>query len=113
MRLQENGLLRRQDSAAAVVSLLQVMARTPAGSWSGCSALGLRHLFETSRQRADVARLDMLSINEDFTDLGITDFVGSEGIRELSPGRDTDTYAITIEQGEGREGFTTLVSHEP
>ena len=113
MRLQENGLLRRQDPAAAIMSLLQVMARTPAGSWSGCAAFGLRDLFETSRQRADVARLAMLRINEVFADLGIADFVVSEVVRELSPGRDTDTYAITIEQGGSREGFTTLVSHEP
>ena len=33
MRLEESGLLRRQDRVQAVLDLLQVMARTPAGSW--------------------------------------------------------------------------------
>ena len=113
LRLQENGLLRRQDSVSAIISLLQVMARTPAGSWPGCASFGLRDLFESSRQRTDVARLAMLRINEVFADLGLTNFSVSEVARELSSGRDVDTYAITIEQGDGREGFTTLVSHAP
>ena len=113
MRLQENGLLRRQEPLAALVSLLQVMARTPAGSWPGCASFGLRDLFENTRQRADIARLAMQRINETFADLGLTGYTVSEIVRELSPGRDTDTYAITIEQAGGREGVTTLVSHEP
>ena len=33
MRLGENGLLRRQERATALMSLLQMMARTPQGSW--------------------------------------------------------------------------------
>ncbi len=112
LRLQENGLLRRQTTADAMISLLQVMARTPAGSWPGSAAFGLRDLFENGRQRADVARLAMERINEAFRDLGMENFSVSEVVRELSPGRDVDTYSITVEQADGRERFTTVVSHE-
>lgn len=111
LRLRENGLLQRQNTADAVISMLQVMARTPAGSWAGCPSFGLRDLFENGRQRADVARLAMERINETFRELGMETFSVSEVIRELSPGRDTDTYSITVEQAGGRDGFTTLVSH--
>jgi hypothetical protein len=89
------------------------MARTPAGSWPGSASFGLRDLFESNRQRADVARLAMQRINDTFADLGLSEFTVAEVVRELSPGRDTDTYSITIEQAHSREGFTTLLSHEP
>jgi hypothetical protein len=113
MRLQENGLLRRQDQTASVVELLQVMARTPAGSWQGCPKFGLRDLFEDSRRRADVARLAMQRINEVFGDLGLGSYVVTEVVRELSPQRETDTYAITISNRVvANESFTTIVTRQ-
>ena len=112
MRLQESGLLRREDPVASVISLLQVMARTPAGSWPGSASFGLRDLFESNRQRADVARLALERINDVFADLGLTEYTVTDVVRELSPGRDTDTYSISIEQSGSREVFTTFVSHE-
>jgi hypothetical protein len=112
MRLQENGLLLRDDKIASIIALLQMMARTPAGSWAACPTFGLRDLFENSRQRADVARLAALRINETFEDLGIDGYTVTEIVREISPGRETDTYSITLENTASTETFTTYVSHE-
>ncbi len=112
MRLQENGLLQREERIASLVALLQIMARTPRGSWQACPGFGLRDLFENTRQRADTARLAMLRINESLLDLQIRDFVVTEIVRELSPGRDTDTYAITLENAATAETVSTNVRYE-
>jgi hypothetical protein len=112
MRLQENGLLQRDDKATSLIALLRIMASTPAGSWAACPSFGLRDLFENSRQRADVAMLAAARINETFFELGIENYVVTEVVRELSPGRETDTYSITLENSANAEVFTTQVVPE-
>lgn len=112
MRLQENGLLQRGDKATSIIALLKVMATTPAGSWVACPSFGLRDLFENSRQRADVAALAAIRINEALLDLGIENYVVTEVVREMSPGREIDTYSITLENSANAETFTTRVVHE-
>ena len=112
MRLQENGLLARSDKAASLIALLQLMARTPAGSWQACESFGLRDLFENSRQRPDAARLAMERINRAFEDLGIDDYSVSEVVHEVSAGQDVDTYSITLENQVNAESFTTHVVKE-
>ena len=113
MRLQENGLLQRAPQSASVVALLQLMARTPRGSWAGSPVFGLRDLFENSRLRADTARLAMERINEALVDLDLRGYTVSEVVRELSPGRETDTYSIVIEVAGTSEAFSTNVMYEP
>ncbi len=109
MRLGENGLLRRGESTAALIALLQVMARTPQGSWRACPDFGLRDLFEQQRQRADTARLMQQRINKTLRELGITRFLAVEVVRELSPGRETDTYSITLEGAQDERLSTHLI----
>jgi len=112
MRLQENGLLRRSERSAALISLLQMMARTPQGSWKACPNFGLRDLFEDARLRADAAQLAMERINQSLTELQITGYAVTEVVRELSAGRDVDTYAITLEDISSQERITTSVAPE-
>ncbi len=107
MRLAENGLLRRESRAASVVALLQMMARTPQGSWQGCPQFGLRDLFEDKRLRADTARLMLGRVNDTLAELGIQGYTVTEVIRELSPGRETDTYVLSIEGTDAAEAFRT------
>jgi hypothetical protein len=109
MRLRENGLLERDSQSASLMQLLQVMARTPAGTWAACPGFGLRDLFENQRRRSDIARLAMERINRAFVDLGIADFRVTEIVREISAQRDIDTYSITISRAERNESFTTVV----
>lgn len=112
MRLQQNGLLQRDSQTASLISLLQVMARTPAGSWAACPEFGLRDLFEGSRQRADVARIATERINRVFKDLDLSGFCVSDIVREISANRDTDTYSITIARTGYDESFTTTLSYD-
>ena len=111
MRLQESGLLVRDTQVSALIDLLQVMARTPAGSWAACPEFGLRDLFENQRLRADVARIAMERTNRVLEDLGLGEFTITEVVRELSANRDTDTYSITIVRAARDERFTTVVQH--
>ena len=109
MRLKENGLLDRDSQEASLIQLLQVMAHTPAGTWTACPEFGLRDLFEDSHQRADVARIAMERTNRVLEDLGLGDFLLSEIVREISPLRDTDTYSITIARTDRGETFHTTI----
>ena len=112
MRLGENGLLRREESVGSLLALLQVMARTPAGSWAGCPEFGLRDLFEDGRQRADLARVAMERTNRVLAELGIDEYRVAEVVREVSANRDIDTYSITIVRPGREESFTTTLAHQ-
>ncbi len=109
LRLQENGLLRREDGTRSLLALLDVMARTPQGSWQACPKFGLRDLFENGRQRADLARLAADRINNTFRELGMTEYTVTAVVRELSANRETDTYSITLQHAETAELITTSV----
>ena len=113
LRLAENGLLRREEPAASVLALLHIMARTPQGSWPGCPGFGFRDLFEDKRLRADKAQVMMQRINETLADLGLVAYQVTEVARELSPGRDTDTYALTVEGTGAADAFKTSLMYEP
>ena len=112
LRLEENGLLRREEAPGSLLSLLQVMARTPAGSWAACPSFGLRDLFEDGRQRIDVGRLAAERVNQVFEELGIEGYRVSEVVREVSTNRDVDTYSITIVRPGYEESYTTTFAHE-
>ncbi len=111
MRLEENGLLRRDEQLNALLGLLLVMARTPAGSWAACPEFGLRDLFEGQRQRVDLGRLAMERTNAALAELGIDDFRVSEVVREIVPNQETDTYSITLVRPGQEGGFTTTLTH--
>lgn len=113
LRLEENGFLQRTSQAASLIALLQLMARTPRGTWAACPSFGLRDLFENNRQRADTARLAMERINEALADLDLEHIVVTEVVREISPGRDTDTYAIALEMAGTGGDVRTSVMYEP
>lgn len=113
LRLQENGLMQRTSQASSVIALLQLMARTPRGSWAGCPLFGLRDLFEDNRMRADTPRLALERMNAALADLDLNGYVVTEVVRELSAGRETDTYSIVLELADGAESVRTQVMYEP
>ena len=111
MRLLENGLLERGEPEASLVALLLMMARTPQGSWSACPVFGLRDLFE-NRLRADTARLVQQRINETLEILGITEYLVTEVVREISAQREKDTYSITLQRSGSNQTFNTTLLPE-
>lgn len=112
MRMQTNGLLRRDEGGGALIALLQMMARTPAGSWEACPSFGLRDLFENGRLRADAARSAQDRMNTALQDLGLEHFTVTDVVRELSAQRETDTYSITVENTATLESYSTQLAYE-
>ncbi len=112
LSLQENGLLGRVDGTRSLLAFLDAMARTPQGSWKACPAFGLRDLFEGGHQRADLARLALDRINGSFQELGMTEYVAIEVVRELSANRETDAYSITLQHTGTAELMTTALGQE-
>jgi hypothetical protein len=104
----ENSFLKRTGEPEAVLQLVELMARTPQGSWAGCRAFGVRDLLEGVRLKPENVRRAAQAINEALTDLGIVHY-RLEGIaREPMPDRDVDVYSFTIAEtgGQGRR-YTT------
>jgi hypothetical protein len=92
----ENGFLRRTGEAEAVLRLIEMMARTPGGSWAGCPAFGVRHLFESMRVRPEGIRQAEKAINDALADLGITHYRVKSIQKEPGPNADTDVYTVTL-----------------
>lgn len=112
LRLREGGYLQRCEEPAALLSLLQLMAATPGGSWPACPDFGLRDLLESGRQRADVPRLATERANRAFADLGIDDFRVGEIVRETTQRLDLDTYTITLVSSRNPGTYSTTFTSE-
>lgn len=112
LRLNENGLLQRNDAMTSLVALLQTMARTPQGSWQACPSFGLRDLFEDHRQRADVPRMAQQRINQSLQDLGMDQYTVTEIVREIGNQSAVDVYSITLQDGSTSAEFSTQVMSE-
>jgi hypothetical protein len=89
---------------------MQLMARTPGGSWKACPSFGVRDLLEDARFRADAPRLAQERANAALQELGFVDFMVEEIVREVSERRDYDVYTVTLVSGNER--YTTTVRSE-
>ncbi|GIU77234.1 MAG: hypothetical protein KatS3mg005_0472 [Bryobacteraceae bacterium] len=92
----ENGFLRRTDEAEAVLRFIEMMARTPAGSWAGCPSFGVRNFFENMRLRPEGLRLAEKAINDTLADLGIRHYRLKSIQKEAGPNPDVDVYSLTL-----------------
>ncbi len=112
MRVENGGLLRRTEKVSAILSLIQFMAITPGGSWKACSSFGIRDLLESGRQRADTQRLALERMNKALQELGLTDFVVEDLVREVSDQRNLDIYTVIIVSTSTAERYKTAVQSE-
>ena len=72
------------------------MARTPAGSWAGCSTFGVRSFFERARLQPDAVGQATRAINAALLDLGITRFRLESLVKEPGDNPDVDNYVLTL-----------------
>jgi len=110
IRLGEGGFLERCEEQAAMLSLLQLMAATPGGSWAACPSFGLRDLLESGRQRDDVPRLAAERANRALAELGLHNFRVGEFVREPGERLDLNVYTATLVATEPAESFSTTVT---
>jgi hypothetical protein len=92
----EGGFLKRTGEAEAVLRFIEMMARTPGGSWAGCPSFGVRHFFENMRLRPEGLRQAEKAINDTLADLGITHYRLKSIQKEPGPNPDVDVYTLTI-----------------
>jgi len=101
----EGGFLKRCPEANAIVALVEVMARTPRGSWIGSRHFGLREFFEEARAHAELSPLAIQELNLALADLGITEYRVEDIVREPQTQGRSDSYILkivsTTEDGQG------------
>jgi hypothetical protein len=88
--------LDRCDEARAILSLVEIMARTSHGSWPGSDHFGLREFFEMARQRPELPGAAVLEANLALQDLGLSGFRIENIEREDPVRRDEDRYVVTL-----------------
>lgn len=112
LRLREGGVLHRTEEADAIVRFLHVMAATPAGTWKGCPAFGLRDLLEATMQSAERCRLMVERTNGVFTDLGVLDYRIEEITQQGSVDGSSQEFSIVVCDVRRRKTVVTRVLEE-
>ncbi|MBI5083455.1 MAG: hypothetical protein HZB13_02510 [Acidobacteria bacterium] len=92
---------------------IEMMARTPGGSWPGCRPFGIRNLLESMKVRPEGLKQAEQAINDALKDLGITHYRLESMRRESAPGADADVYSLTIvSSADPDRKFTTTVARQ-
>ncbi len=93
----DEGTLRRTDEPAAILKLIEIMARTPHGSWTGSASFGLRDLMTGLEARRQPSQSFVQQLNDSLHDLGIDHYRVLSIVREPGSGSETDEYQVTFE----------------
>jgi hypothetical protein len=101
MRL-ENGFLRRFDEPSAVLSLIEIMARTPHGSWKGGIHFGLREYLQGAGGRPILAKAAVDELNHALLDLGIGKYKVESIVRDTEAEHGSNVYAISLKTVDGQ-----------
>jgi len=102
----ENGFLRRVDEPSAVLALIEIMARTPHGSWSGSSHFGLRDYAPGAAGRPEFPKTAVAEVNQALLDLGIRKYEVESITRETGQEQGSDVYAVSLRStGEQSQTF--------
>jgi len=92
----ENGFLRRVDEPSAVLALIEIMARTPHGSWGGSSHFGLRDYSPGPAGRPELPKTAVAEVNQALSDLGIHKYEVESITREPGQEQGSDVYAVSL-----------------
>lgn len=108
----QQGLLQKTDEREAYLMLLEIMARTPRGSWAGHSLFGFQEFFpEVTREsltpeaRSRITDKTVHEINAVLADLGLTRYrVDSLVLEPLQPQQASWAAGMS-----GRQGVTLML----
>jgi hypothetical protein len=102
----ENGFLRRVDEPSAVLALIEIMARTPHGSWGGSIHFGLRDYAQGAGGRPEITKAALDELNHALADLGIRKYEVESITRETGLEHGSDVYAVSLKPtGEQSQVF--------
>jgi len=103
----EGGFLKRCPQVNAILSLVDIMAKTPHGSWIGSSHFGVREFFEEARKQPGLPSQAIQELNLALQDLGILDYRVQEIVKESRTQAETDSYVLKIvSTSEGGPAFS-------
>jgi hypothetical protein len=108
----ENGFLRRVDEPSAILALIEMMARTPHGSWPGSPHFGLRDYLHVSGAQGDVAKTALDEVNHALADLGIQNYRVESLVRETFPGEDSAAFIVTLKASDGQTQVLRIASRD-
>jgi hypothetical protein len=108
----ENGFLKRFDEPSAIVSLIEMMARTPHGSWGGSRHFGFRDYVQRSEGRPELARIALDELNRALLDLGIQKYKVESITRESAKGQESDVFSIHLSSSDGQTQVFRIESTE-
>jgi len=92
----ENGFLRRVDEPSAVLALIEIMARTPHGSWGGSIHFGLRDWAQGTGGRPELTKMALGQLNHALADLGIRKYEVESITRETGLEQGSEVYAVSL-----------------
>ena len=92
----DGAFLKRTQEPQAILQLIDLMARTPASSWAGCSSFGVRNYFERMRLAPDGLNQATKAINSALQDLEINRYRVQSIAKEPSGNPDVDNYVLTL-----------------
>jgi hypothetical protein len=108
----ENGFLRRFDEPSAVLSLIEIMARTPHGSWVGSRHFGLRDFLQGAGGRPEFTKTALDELNRALADMGIDKYKVESIVRETGSAEDSSVYAISLSSKDGPSQVLRLAHRE-
>lgn len=92
----EGGFLKRCSEVNAIVCLVNLMAKTPHGSWIGGAHFGLREFFEEARGQPGLPAQAVKELNLALQELGILDYRVEEIVKEPQMQAEIDSYSLKI-----------------
>lgn len=109
------GLLQKTDERDAYLMLLEIMARTPRGSWAGHSLFGFHDFFSeitkeglTQESRTRIAQTTANEINMVLADMGLTRYRVDSLVPERAE-KDSGEHALWTGQALERRGVTLML----
>jgi hypothetical protein len=109
------GLLQKTDERDAYLMLLEIMARTPRGSWAGHSLFGFHDFFSeitkeglTQESRTRIAQTTANEINMVLADMGLTRYRVDSLVPERAE-KDSGGHALWTGQALERRGVTLML----
>jgi len=111
MRLK-SGFLRRVDGPSAMLALIEIMARTPHGSWRGSVHFGLRDYLNRSGPQSIAAKRAIDETNAALSDLGIDNYRVESITREQAQPGGAAVFAVSLVSSEGQSELFRVASEE-
>jgi hypothetical protein len=92
----EKSFLARCGERDAIIQIFEIIAKTPHGTWAGCTSFGVRDIMEKARSRREAVELATREINATLDDLGIEGYRVEKITADTSRRAETQEYSVVL-----------------